>query len=341
MYDYLKRFFYACRTLVTKSSGRPVYLSCRKNLTKYILLPYSGESSDLISMPDGTIYYGFTKYLSYRPLSGGYTSSHMFGVGEIIPDKNIDYKIHPLPADFPERKCQGYDDWSFSFQTVSGNDLIYSVQEPGPEKNSSHTHYIFCFGTDSRQWSRVESVEKDGTYIKKPVLPETFKNRFLSDSVRRRNYLSEPEQCLYIWSICPGKIRVEKAAHILFDECNDAEYAARSYCIEENAKAAENFKTNIFYDDYDSILDPLKLQKIVTSESGKTEFRTFFHIRGIKKFLPNLLAPEEKKDTEEIIFNVAEAVKFRYDEKDAVGVFINCYIPGGWEKSSFLVFEYE
>lgn len=262
------------------------------------------------------------------------TSSYMYGVGEIISDKNIAHHIYPLPADFPEKKCDPYDDRSFSFQTASGNDLIYSVQEPGSKRNSSHSHYIFCFGTDSKQWSRIESVEKDGTYIRKPVLSETVNNRFLSNPDLRRIYLSGPDQCLYIWSICPGKIRVEKAASVLYSESGESEDSARSYCIKEQAEAVKNFMINNFHD-YLGIIEPLKLPK--DFKSG-----IFFHIRGIKKFLTDqILTSEEKKDIEKILFCETGAVKFRYNERDVLGIFINYCIPRGWEKSCFLLFRHE
>ena len=215
---------------------------------------------------------------------------------------------------------------------MSGSDLIFCLEGPLKEKGILYKkyiqhHFVFAFETDSKRWCRIISVDRDGTYHKDPVTvsgdiekfpPDHPKNAIISDYGR-----------LVIWSPASGKICICFDNEI--DKYPDERRSEIQKYYDEQFQSCQPIKSNNFLSGV--FRDPLELGIFVS----KPDYRIF----GIKETIMNHDPSFQEKSGKEISFKTSNSVLFRRNSANALGVFVNYYLPRTWERDVFLVFEYE
>lgn len=322
------------------SKNKPIALSVEHHLKEFIDLPYPPNTLDsLVLFCDGSLFYPFHKILSQdsRP---DYTSSDVFGIGEIQFNAGFRVKNYLLPIEFAAEKSFAREERSFQLQTQCHDDLICSLKGPLlPDPFICH-NYLFAFDLKTKQWNRIGELGADGTYQKQPLL----------QAGQQKNYpLENPKHAfrsafgkLIVWSPEPGKLRVE------LDDTAEDQYGDR--IIEES------FEVKAFYREKFQCekrlnaqnmsawgLDPLTLDQYTpTGLEDSWSTVVFYTITGIERLF-NRRAPtfHENLEQKDVVISAQRAIKMKRGKKGVVGIFAKYSLPGEWHRGVFLVFEYD
>ncbi|MCP4346299.1 MAG: hypothetical protein GY795_12330 [Desulfobacterales bacterium] len=318
---------------------KPVRISVSRNLIKSVYLPYPPSARmSIVPMVKGSVYFPFEKALSYGAVSGEYTSSDLFGTGEIAINNQVANYI--LPIHFPQEKTAFGVPRLFTLEAVSGNDLIFYLRGPLIPTQKLYRHYLYCFETDNKRWCRIVSVDKDGSYKKEPIPFYDDSAEFPPESVR--NAYSGDFGMLLVWSTEPGKIRVE-----LDDTPEDFH---RDYIYESgpqinryyeemgNAKRMIETERSLHLSAYGNVL---KLEESVRMKN-RFDFIPLYEIYGIENYIKEQdISFKQLPENKDAHIFYEKAIFFKRYSENMLGVFISYFVPRTWEKGVFLLFEYE
>ncbi len=296
-----------------------------KKIKKYLHIPFPSISSSLLYL-NTSIFYIFEKKIKndYR----------IYGIGKI--DVNNNYLVNTYPLNILIKDTNKSEANSFKITAVSQNELIIHLawntfgKTPKP-------HFFFCFDLNSKKWTRIVSIDKNGINKREINCCEKDNNILTEESA----YFSSDGKII-VWSTGPGKIRIEKDERpcdnygIALDE-NEESIKFYKSLYAESSLSKEHIFDKAFLPVGDN-LNPLKLQKIVMCKDT-FDIITYYKIYNLPQYLLQNEELLKKNITERLpyIFNTG-SIFYNKNSENFIGVFINYIFPREKTYGVFLEF---